>query len=217
MAPLLASLFVGLCGLLLYYIFRVRRAKEPAEARGCRPPRQYRHKDPFFGLDIFLRTGKVFSEHRYLPDLWQRYSEYGHTFQNQAFGTSTINSVESENLKTVFATSANDWGVQPLRLHNMEPFCGRGFITSDGPIWEYSRSLMKASFHRSNISNLSTLESCLQNMVKRVPRDGRTFDLQALLLDLAGTTQSIMALLSNGKRSIWILIPSFSSANQSMS
>lgn len=71
-----------------------------------------------------------------------------------------------------------------MRLHIMKPFCGIGFITADGPEWKISHSLMKPSFHKSNINDFAPLEEHFQLMLDQIPKDGSTFDLQPWILKL---------------------------------
>ena len=57
------------------------------------------------------------------------------------------------------------WGMQPIRLSAFDPFCGVGFVTTDGPIWEHARALLKPSFNKANISDLPILESYLRSVI----------------------------------------------------
>ena len=77
-----------------------------------------------------------------------------------------------------------DWGVQDLRLPNMEKFCGRGFITMDGPEWRRAVALLKPSFYKARISDLSTMKAGLLSLIDHIPVDGSTVDLQPLFLKL---------------------------------
>ncbi|KAL8722838.1 MAG: hypothetical protein Q9225_000725 [Loekoesia sp. 1 TL-2023] len=99
-------------------------------------------------------------------------------------GTPSINTIEPENLQTVYSSRFQDWDVQPVRLPAQEPFCGRGFITTDGAAWEHSRSLLKPSFKKSSIADLSVLEKYLKKVLERIPVDGSTTDLQPLFFSL---------------------------------
>jgi cytochrome P450 len=63
----------------------------------------------------------------------------------------------------------------------MEHLCGRGFLTTDGEIWNHSRKLLKPTFARSNLLDLSTVGNELDNLIESLPTDGTTVDLQPLL------------------------------------
>lgn len=185
MALLLPFLVTGVCLFVTYHIYRYLQNLYLAHSNGCLPPRRYPHKDPFLGLDFFLETGKIFSENRYLPELLARYKTYGPTFQTNLFGTPSINTIEPENLQAVYSSDFQNWGVEPLRLPAQDPFCGRGFTTTDGPAWEHSRALLKPGFNRANIvAGLEGLGKALEKMMDKIPSDGGTVDLQALFFDL---------------------------------
>ena len=186
---LLASIIIALS----WYAFRSQRRHHLSRANGCLPPSKYPHKDPFFGLDLFLKTGKLFQENQYLPELVRRYQDLGSTFETKSFGSFAINSIRPENLQTIWVSNYKDWGVQPVRLPAQYPFCGVGFITTDGPIWEHSRALLKPSFNRANMTDLTTLEKYLQLVIDRIPRDGSTIDLQPLFFNLVSLATSVVS------------------------
>lgn len=178
---LLASLVAAYAGYRLYLGYALRLI---AQQHGCQPAARYKHIDPVFGLDIFLKTGDAISKNKFLVEHQRRYDTYGHTFESLNLGSHAISSIHPENLRAVFSKNAADWGVQPLRLHNMGPFCGAGFITTDGADWKISHDLLKPGFHRSNISDFGRLEEYLQILLSQVPKDGSKFDLQPYLLKL---------------------------------
>ena len=180
--PVLSS---ALCLTIVYYFISLQRYKRLAYSNGCQPPRQYPHKEPVFGLDLFLQAGKMFEENRFLPVMFQRYKENGLTFETKTLGTPTICSCEPENLQSVFATNASNWGVS-YRLPALMDYCGRGFLTTDGAEWEHSRALLNPSFAKANISDHLDFEHHLKLMINRIPRDGSMIDLQTLLFSLVG-------------------------------
>lgn len=165
----------------LHITYRLRLA---AQKHGCQSATRYKHKDPVFGLDIFLRSGDAITKNQFLVEHQRRYDTYGHTFEALNFGSRAIYSVHPENIRAVFSKNAADWGIQPLRLRHMSPFCGTGFITTDGPDWKLSHDLLKPSFHRSNISDFGPLEEHLRMLLERIPKDGSKFDLQPYILRL---------------------------------
>ena len=165
----------------LHITYRLRLA---AQKHGCQSATRYKHKDPVFGLDIFLRSGDAITKNQFLVEHQRRYDTYGHTFEALNFGSRAIYSVHPENIRAVFSKNAADWGIQPLRLRHMSPFCGTGFITTDGPDWKLSHVLLKPSFHRSNISDFGPLEEHLRMLLEQIPKDGSKFDLQPYILRL---------------------------------
>lgn len=58
-------------------------------------------------------------------------------------------------------------------------------MTTDGSFWEHSRALIRPTFARAQIANLSTLEVHVSRMIDLIPKDGSTVDLQPLFARLA--------------------------------
>lgn len=173
---------------ITYFLFRRWQYYVASVSNGCSPPRPYPHKDPLLGIDLFFGTGKALQEHRYLQELTKRYTKLGTTFRSKSLGAETIATIEPDNLQAVFSTNFSDWGVEPVRLPAQAPFCGKGFITTDGPIWEKSRSLLRPSFNKSNAVDLSALEEGVIQVFQKIPRDGKKFDMQPLIFSLVRWT-----------------------------
>lgn len=83
-------------------------------------------------------------------------------------------------IQTVAATQADKFGSAPSNRKPAGPLLGDGAFTTDGHIWKRSRELLQPVFSRSQVSQLSGLESHLQRFVERIPRDGSTIDIQPL-------------------------------------
>lgn len=184
MASIVTIVIIGLCTASIYYLMSKWYRDSKARQHGCSPPRAYPHKDPLLGIDLFLQTGSAIQNHRYLSELTRRYTALGNTFSAKSLGSSSINSIEPENIRAVFSSNFKDWGVEAVRLPAQDPFCGRGFITTDGTAWEHSRSLLRPSFNRGTAINLPILKKYLEKIIYRIPRDGSTFDLQPMLFSL---------------------------------
>ncbi|KAF1918279.1 cytochrome P450 [Ampelomyces quisqualis] len=68
-----------------------------------------------------------------------------------------------------------------MRLPGAENFCGRGFLTTDGDVWQRSRKLLKPTFARNNLQDLKYLSEQVDIMIAQIPQNGETVDLQPLL------------------------------------
>jgi len=66
----------------------------------------------------------------------------------------------------------------------MKPVFGHGIFTTDGKQWSRSRALLRPTFAKESISNLVVMETHFQHLLKRIPRDGSTVDLQELFFCL---------------------------------
>ena len=85
------------------------------------------------------------------------------------------------NTQAVLSQLFDRFGVEPLRLHLGEPFIGKGVFSTDGSYWQQSRELIKPMFARAQISDFLALDVHLDRLMDRIPADGSTVDLQALL------------------------------------
>ena len=71
---------------------------------------------------------------------------------------------DPENLKSMYATNAFDWGNETMRLFAHKPLTGKGIMNTDGPYWRYSRGLIKPLFKRRQIGHLEQLEKHVRNL-----------------------------------------------------
>ena len=149
------GLSVLVVALLVRRRLSYRKYTRDAASRGCQPAPRYRHLDPLFGLDTTFTTILGVIKNTNLLALKRRIETYGPTFETETLGTRTFWSSDPGLIKAVWSTSERSWGNEPFRLAPMEPFCGLGFITADGKAWEHSRALLRPTFEKSNISDLS--------------------------------------------------------------
>ncbi|PQE32279.1 cytochrome P450 alkane hydroxylase protein [Rutstroemia sp. NJR-2017a WRK4] len=171
MNHIILSVVVGASTLLLYTITnqRITRTKA-ARQHGCKPPFTYPHLDPIFVIDLKLQEILKFLHHQSLPFSTNLHTKYGKTYE------------------AVYSTNHADWGYETLRLPVMGPFCGRGFVTTDGETWRKCRALLRPTFSRSNIYDLGVYKAAVERFLKCIPGDGRTtVDLQPLLANLDQT------------------------------
>lgn len=181
MAYLVNLLLVGVSGIVLY-IFQRRRSRDiKARQNGCEPAPVYPHLDPLFGLDLKLQETVQSLRSHSIPFNAGLYKKYGRTFEVNFFGHPSLKTIEPENIQTIYAINDKDWGYEPVRGPVMKPFCGLGFITTDGPLWKHSRALLRPTFNKANISDLAPFGTSLELFLKQIPIDGSTVDLQPLL------------------------------------
>lgn len=148
---------------------------------GCKAPARYPHKDPILGLDYFMTQLKERKEGTSLAGQRDRFARLGHTYEVNSWGTRTIQTMDQQNIREVLVTSFDKFGVQQMRLSVGMPFIGPGVFSTDGPYWEHSRKLIQPIFSHSQISDFNAFDVHLDRMLKRLPRDGSTVELQSLL------------------------------------
>lgn len=108
----------------------------------------------------------------------------GNTMQVRVFTRDFITTIEPENVKTILSTKFTDYGLGNMRIDTMAPVFGHGIFTTDGQAWERSRALIRPNFTRSQVGDLTIYEKHVQHLLKLIPKDGRTVDLQELFFRL---------------------------------
>jgi len=188
--------FIGAAGLGCVYILYLLVLQAATSYRrslisrkhGCKPIAKFPHKDPILGIDTFLRTVRLAKNGGLLEDVQNRHEKVmgtGHyTFIQLLLGDPIIMTAEPENIKTILATQFKDFELAPRRKMAFQPVFGHGIFTTDGGEWETSRALLRPSFTRSQVGDLDTYEVHISNLIKRIPKDGSTVDLQPLFFML---------------------------------
>lgn len=156
------------------------RFYKAARQYGCKPPRCYPNKDPFFGTDLFAlirKADKRGHRSRAYADL---HREYGGTFEMKALGSAQIQTAQPENIQAIAATKFEDFGVGPRRGNIGAPFLDRGVFTEDGDFWKHSRALIRPTFSRNEVADLAGFERHVSRFLALIPTDSSTVDLQPL-------------------------------------
>ncbi|KAI9653242.1 MAG: hypothetical protein M1821_007673 [Bathelium mastoideum] len=96
-------------------------------------------------------------------------------------GNSYIKTIQPENLKTIFAISFDNFGLEPLRFDVCKPLFGNGILVVDGAAWRHSRDLMRPAFSGEQAANLDSLQRHVTTLLEEISSDGSTIDLAPLL------------------------------------
>ncbi|KAF1951020.1 cytochrome P450 [Byssothecium circinans] len=167
------SAITGLALFALYLFLRQRSRDAIARRHGGGIVTKHRPWEPLSGFDFHMAM------HMDVPSLYRHHQQYGHTFKvNSLLSQPPIITIAPENIRVV--NSGKDWGIEPLRLAGMEYFCGRGFLTTDGDVWQHSRKLLKPTFAKANLIDLTFLSREFDRFVDQLPKDRATVDLQPL-------------------------------------
>ena len=191
-----SGLLSGLAGtvvvLFIYYVYWELTVGASRRAlivkHGCKPlkgaPGLNFFPNNLFGLKVVMENSKAFKEHRLLHLLRDRHSKYGNTFHQRQLFQTVINTIDPENLKAFMSTDFKDWQLPARRKNTFEPLLGHGIFTTDGPAWHRSRELLRPNFVRSQVGDLRTFEIHVTDMLKAIPRDGSTVNLQDIFFQL---------------------------------
>jgi cytochrome P450 len=158
--------------------FFVRR--QFARAHGCQTVAKSLNKEPFLGLDAIPETIRAVRQHKILECGLERFRAYGNTLTVQELQRRAILTVEPENIKTILSLKFKDYCISH-RLEPFKPLLGKGIFDTDGDHWASSRALIRPSFTREQVADLTSFEALIQDLFTLLPRDGKTIvDLQDL-------------------------------------
>ena len=160
----------------------------------CKPPRKYPQKDVLLGLDTLQAAVHALRSKTFLIRLRRLYHENGNTFSMYSLGSTSIYTIEAENLKYVLSANPKDFGITRTRKDAFGPFLGHNILAAEGAEWAKSRAFLRPSFARKQISDVARFEVHVNNLIGALPHDdGSTVDLKALFLCLtADITTDLM-------------------------
>lgn len=180
--------------------WRYRRAHNLAIAR--RVPQSER----ILGVGQLRQMLQNTKAGRSLQSHFEATEENGPTACAMILGRMFVSTSHPENIKAILATQFKDFDFGE-RKDAFEPFLGRGIFTADGAHWESSRvsitdtlviqvtgrtllvlsnnvqALIRPSFTKSQVAELPTVEEHFQNLIKKIPADSTTVDLQPLFFN----------------------------------
>ncbi|KAL4907930.1 hypothetical protein BDW74DRAFT_113814 [Aspergillus multicolor] len=175
---LIAALTTTYIGAVAISRFITRR--QFARQYGCQPIARSFSKEPFLGLDAIPDTIRRVRNHKILERGCELFHTYGNTFKLQELQRSAILTIEPENVKTILSLKFRDYGISH-RLEPFKPLLGKGIFDTDGEHWASSRALIRPSFARDQVADLTSLEDLAQDLFALLPRDAKTVvDLQEL-------------------------------------
>jgi cytochrome P450 len=160
-----------------------RRRSRIKREHGCQDPAKFPNKDPIFGLDVWLDTYQSMKHHRLLPKIASRYKTAGaNTFRILIAGKYRISTIEPENIKAMLSTKFTSFVFPARRTYVLKQFMGDAIFVSHGPTWQHSRATIRPHLTKDSFidSEMSRFEKHFGRMLKAIPRDRSTVDLQPL-------------------------------------
>ena len=158
--------------------------RRKARERGCEPPtkeRPYR----YWGLDYFYKGTRWSREHILLEELHKEHEQYGHgTFKLRFLGRPILVTNEPVNIQSILATDFDSWGIGDNRKLAI-PLLGAGIFSNNGAAWRHSRDLLRPNFNRSQVADVALFERHVKHLIRAIPRDGATIDLEPLFFRLS--------------------------------
>lgn len=133
-----------------------------------------------FGIGMVTAMLAASREKRFLELIRSWHRDYGTTFRASMAGRHVVFTVEPENVQTILALKFKDFELGTIRSNSFRPLLGHGIFSSDGMQWEHSRALLRPNFARNQITDIAIYETHVAKLIRHIPRDGSTVDLQDL-------------------------------------
>ncbi|KAJ4343658.1 hypothetical protein N0V95_006597 [Ascochyta clinopodiicola] len=150
---------------------------------GCQPCTKVFNKDPILGIDVMRIMSTNSKKHIVLEENKKRFERMGNTFYTRVATTPLIATCEPENVKTILSLKFKDYSFGN-RVQAFTPLLGHGIFNVDGERWANSRHLLRPNFARDQVADLEAFERHFKLMLKHIPKDGSTVDLQSLFFCL---------------------------------
>lgn len=156
---------------LVNKFFRDRRHAAAAAKLGCQPPPRLLciHHIPF-GIGLMYELIRA-DRKRVVPQcLRERLARVGaNTYSFEFLNAEAIATNDPKNIQAILSTQFQDFGLGSTRRNCFLPFFGHGIFTEDGKEWERSRAMLRPHFSRSQISDLSSEEAHVQDLLRALP------------------------------------------------
>ncbi|KAJ5323136.1 hypothetical protein N7452_011425 [Penicillium brevicompactum] len=152
-----------------------------ARQNGCQEP-THLVCHGLFGISMIMEMVNAAKNNHFVELIRSWHGKYGRTFKARMAGSTTTFTVEAKNVQAILALKFKDFSIGSTRKNAVRPVFGEGIFTVDGKKWEHSRALLRPNFSRVQITNTQMYENHVMDLLKKIPRDGSTVELQDLFL-----------------------------------
>lgn len=216
------SIFLAFAFFICQRLLRYRASRSIYREKGCQEPPSLPQWDPIFGLDVIIArlfgNSKSQSRNRFLQSL---FGSHGHTFKTRLYGSTHFFTIASPNIKAIYSSDFESWGVGPVRGFVFGPLLGPGLMTEDGAVWKRSRMITAPAFPSPQSADLEAFNAHVGRLLEHIPMNGETIDLQPLFnrLALDLTTEmlfgkSVASLTSNPPANGQVFLDAFNYAQK---
>jgi hypothetical protein len=163
---------------------------------GCADPPSYPHRDPIWGIDLFIKQMRALNSGTYLESSaavrasFSQSKSKSKTYMSKSFGSTIYHTTNPEVVKIYQSICFHDFGIEPLRYHLAENLWGNGIVVADGQRWADARRFIRGSFDVVHTANIDRLEYHVAKFMDLIPRDGTTVDLMPLFKRLVSRPNS---------------------------
>lgn len=126
-------ILISICFYPIYQLWAVITNRLAVRKAGCALPKKYKHKEPFWGLDLVkkrldaMKIGNTLALDNYL------FTTYGKTVQTNPWGKKQYVTKYPQNIQAICTTHVEKFGAAPMNNAISQSFLGDGIMTTDGP------------------------------------------------------------------------------------
>jgi cytochrome P450 len=174
--------FLLLVTYTFHHIYYQIHYRQVSRTRGCKDAQSKAPvKDPFIGLDFIYDCLFKKPIEKYLDSTYTTFQQLGSTYVCKRWTWEAIYTCDSRNIKHVLASGFEDFKLPRLRVNAMMGLLGSGIFTLNGHSWSNARATLRPCFAKQNKEDLiNMLEAHFQALLRRIPLDETTVDLQPL-------------------------------------
>jgi hypothetical protein len=157
-----------------------------ARRLGCREPPKFPLSK---SINLFFGFRSQQKRHTVVEGQAILHTEYGATFKRLTPMGNVIHTIHPANIRAVWKTDFDLWGVQHPRLKVLGEYCGRGIITVDGELWKKTHELTKPHFYGRDAPrlNLAVIDRYFAKYLGDLPND-KPVELKPLIYAMVSTS-----------------------------
>lgn len=171
MSYVLLTVVLLLAGIVKYCLARLT-CPETGTRHAHLAPSTYPHVDPFFGLDLAIRTWRELGRGELSEGLRRRHLVHGPTYITRNFGSDCIYTIEPANIRVITTRDFGKFG-KSTWVEEAAKHVGNGVLMNEGDAWRHSRAMLKPIFSRSAMDEPMLLEPHVQRLVESMRRSSR--------------------------------------------
>ncbi|KAK1239118.1 hypothetical protein MKX08_006179 [Trichoderma sp. CBMAI-0020] len=154
--------------------------------------------NPITSFFFFFKSAYMHSQNRLLEYYFSMFENADPSCPNAVeisiIGRRSIITIDPEHIKAVLATNFAHFGKGDRFHSTWERFLGDSIFTTDGQLWQQSRTLIRPMFLKQKIRDMDIIERWSDVMISKIPPSGHTVDISDLFyrMTLDATTDYLL-------------------------
>ncbi|KAI5970777.1 hypothetical protein CANMA_000196 [Candida margitis] len=173
---------IVIASFVIYKLLHNFQLRQRSKKLGCKPIKKIPARNwlDYFGLDDIVHHKELTEKGQTFERIEQAFERANaKTFQGTAVFKSFIMTIEPENLRHMMSSAHfNEWNIG----HRPKAFgilLGDGIFSSEGTQWKHSRVMLRPSFTKENIKQITKMEPFAARVIELVKsKHGASIDMQ---------------------------------------